>query len=367
MKERNLLDIPDNLGSLPNPLDTSISLLGVERCSNVFKSAMVPCVIQVKACNTSDVAMFTTAKIKDRTRSDGAITIPEENPNEMEEDVQKQTEKGVNSSGGETFSTKLFFKQGDDLRTDLLILNMVSLMDNLLKKVNLDLKMRVYGVLATSQKDGIMEFVEHSMPVQAILDNHNGSIRNYLRKYNPDKNDALGIAPEVLDTFIKSCAGSCVMTYILGIGDRHLDNIMITRSGQLFHLDFGFVFGKDPKPLPSPFRLTKEMAMAIGGDNYLQNENFIKFKSLCFQSYNWLRKNGNLIMNLLSLLDDNMIKSGGQPMAIPEVLKVVEERLMLELSDEEAESHFQSLIDTAINALMPKLVELAHILVMKLK
>ena len=54
-------------------------------------------------------------------------------------------------------------------------------------------------------------------------------------------------------------------------------------------------------------------------------------------------------------------------MAIPEVLKVVEERLMLELSDEEAESHFQSLIDTAINALMPKLVELAHILVMKLK
>ena len=42
------------------------------------------------------------------------------------------------------------------------------------------------------------------------------------------------------------------MTYIMtghdtGIGDRHLDNILLLPSGQLMHVDFGYSFGKDPK------------------------------------------------------------------------------------------------------------------------
>ena len=49
---------------------------------------------------------------------------------------------------------------------------MFTLMDSLLKKVNLDLKMRMYGVLATRAKVGIMEFVDNSMPVQLILNTY---------------------------------------------------------------------------------------------------------------------------------------------------------------------------------------------------
>ena len=52
-----------------------------------------------------------------------------------------------------------------------------------------------------------------------------------------------------MDTYVKCCAGYCVITYLLGVVDRHLDNLMLTKSGKLVHIDFGYILGRDLRPL----------------------------------------------------------------------------------------------------------------------
>lgn len=68
-----------------------------------------------------------------------------------------------------------------------------------------------------------------------------------------------------MDNYILSCAGYCVITYFLGVGDRHLENLMIDQTGRFLHIDFGFILGKDPKPYPPPIKLCKEMVEGMGG------------------------------------------------------------------------------------------------------
>jgi hypothetical protein len=91
-------------------------------------------------------------------------------------------------------SSYCHLSSGDDLRQDQLIMQMIALMDRLLKKVNLDLKLHTYGILATGQNDGIMEFVPGSMAVSAILKEFR-TITGYLKHHNPDKNGPYEIAP----------------------------------------------------------------------------------------------------------------------------------------------------------------------------
>lgn len=79
---------------------------------------------------------------------------------------------------------------------------------------------------------------------------------------------------------------------------------MIAEDGRLFHIDFGYILGRDPKPYPPPMKLTKEMVEAMGGAN---SEEMKKFRSHCYSAFLILRKHANLFVNLFALMVDSSV------------------------------------------------------------
>jgi phosphatidylinositol 3-kinase len=294
---------------LPLPLDPSVLIIGIDPLEvNIFKSSLHPIMLTFKT-------------------------------------VTKQ-------------KYQIIFKTGDDLRQDQLVIQIITLMDQLLQKENLDLKLSPYKILATGATAGAVQFVP-SMSLQSIVRKYKGNaVLEYLKYNNPDNKAPLGVRKETLDIYIKSCAGYCVITYLLGVGDRHLDNLLLAPDGHFFHADFGFILGRDPKPFAPAMKLCTEMVDGMGGANA---EQYGQFKQYCFTAYTALRKSSNLILNLFSLMvDANIPDIKIEPDKV--VLKV-KERFHLEMSEEEAIRHFDTLIEDSSNALFPVFIDRIHGLV----
>ncbi|KAK5118434.1 hypothetical protein LTR62_002948 [Meristemomyces frigidus] len=261
----------------------------------------------------------------------------------------------------------LIFKTGDDLRQDQLVVQIIALMDRLLQKENLDLKLTPYRILATSTLAGAVQFIP-SAAVSSILSSakYRGGILGYLRHHNPPTPDSpsiLGVRKEAMDTYVKSVAGYCVVTYLLGVGDRHLDNLLIAPDGHFFHIDFGYILGRDPKPMAPLMKLSREMVEGLGGSSPASPNNesqFEVFRQYCFTAYTTLRRSSSLILNLFALMQDAHIPGlsvfgGGE-----ECVRKVEERFKLEGSEEEALVFFAGMIEREMGAWGPVLIDKLH-------
>ena len=239
---------------------------------------------------------------------------------------------------------------------------MLLLMDNLLRAEGLDLKLTPYRALATGPGQGLVECVADCQPISAILHENKDDLRRYFQLEHPCPDAPYGIEPEVLESFVKSCAGYCVATYLLGVGDRHMDNLMLTSAGRLFHIDFGFILGNDPKPLPPKVRLIKPMVDAMGGAS---SAHYARFQQICCEAFNILRRPSasNLILNLLLL----MVDAGVQDLTSAKDVAFVTERFQLHLSNEEASRYFQETLHTSVSALFPQMTEYLHTLAQRMR
>ena len=247
----------------------------------------------------------------------------------------------------------IMFKYGDDLRQDQLILQMINYMDSLLKKVHLDYEFTTYKVLATSQSDGFVEFVPNSTTIFDILEKKNlyhVEIKSYFEELSKGNKDLL---ETMLNSYINSCAGYCVVTYILGIGDRHLQNLMINNKGRLFHIDFGYILGKDPKPYPPPIKLCKEMVDCMGGKT---SKKFEEFKQKCVNAYWVLRENAKVIVNMFYL----MIDSGIPELNNIEMLNKLNDKFAPGFNKQQAQNSLLSNLEESVDAFFPVLMEHIH-------
>ncbi|OXB60545.1 hypothetical protein ASZ78_007448 [Callipepla squamata] len=149
-----------------------------------------------------------------------------------------------------------------------------------------------------------------------------------------------------VERFVYSCAGYCVATFVLGIGDRHNDNIMITETGNLFHIDFGHILGNYKSFLGInkervPFVLTPDFLFVMGTSGKKTSLHFHKFQDVCVKAYLALRHHTNLLIILFSM----MLMTGMPQLTSKEDIEYIRDALTVGKSEEDAKKHFLDQIE----------------------
>ena len=215
-------------------------------------------------------------------------------------------------------SSTFILKYGDDLRRDKACMLVFKWMNhlfvnkcNLLYKKKYNVRIINYKVIPITDKLGCIELIEDCIPLRDIL-----SLKSKLKS-----------KPELINNLIVSMAGSYVASYILGIRDRHFDNILIRKTDfNLFHIDMNYVLGDVLKGIDAnEFGITKELYDILNKDNYnifinlackafqllrQNNEEFINFTCLAFSyicDYKTVRN--HILKQLRMSQSDNKAKS----------------------------------------------------------
>ncbi|XP_059060370.1 serine-protein kinase ATM-like [Achroia grisella] len=240
----------------------------------------------------------------------------------------------------------LLIKGKDDLRQDAVMQQVFNIVNTLLEKNAITsrnkLTIRTYKVVPMSRRSGVLEWCEGTIPIGTYLTGSNGAhvryrpqditgnvARQKFAKCHEEgrSNDIklrvfLGILKEFKPVFhyfftehyldpvtwyerrslyTKSVAASSMVGYILGLGDRHVQNILIDKkSAEVIHIDFGYAFDQGKilrTPETVPFRLTQDIIAGFGCSGV---EGI--FRRCCEKTMQLLRDNQETLLTILEVL-----------------------------------------------------------------
>ncbi|KAJ3580330.1 hypothetical protein NPX13_g241 [Xylaria arbuscula] len=272
-----------------------------------FNHKVTPCplVVPIETCLTATLPTLTDNLKRHKAFSGDVISI-----DSFLDDVlvlnslakpRKLTARGSNG-----VNYGLLIKPKDDLRTDQRLMEFNGIINRSLKRdaesSRRQLYVRTYAVTPLNEECGIIEWVEGLKTLRDILltiYRSRGIVPDYraLQKMmenaaTGDKNtriftdSVLGMFPPVLPNwfisqfpnpsawfaarlrYTRSCAVMSMVGTILGLGDRHGENVLFEEgNGGIFHVDFNCLFDKGltfAQPERVPFRLTHNMVAAMG-------------------------------------------------------------------------------------------------------
>jgi serine/threonine-protein kinase ATR len=275
-----------------------------------FDHRCTPCplVVPIEACLAATLPTLTDNIKRHKAFSRDVITIDSFLDNVLVLGSLAKPRK-LTARGSDGKSYGLLIKPKDDLRTDQRLMEFNSMINRSLKRdaesSRRQLYIRTYAVTPLNEECGIIEWVDGLKTIRDILLNlykQRSISPNYQNIAQLMKNacaDApkyhhlnlftetvLGMFPPVLPEwfisqfpnpeawfaarlrYTRSCAVMSMVGTILGLGDRHGENLLLEEgNGGIFHVDFNCLFDKGltfAQPERVPFRLTHNMVAAMG-------------------------------------------------------------------------------------------------------
>ncbi len=250
----------------------------------------------------------------------------------------------------DTINKKLLLKF-EDLRKDVLMLNIIEFMYNILNSHGIVFPFKSYKVLPITNNFGLIECNMECETLYNIL--AHGSIMNYLQKNSGERT-----LNELKFNYMNSLAFWTILTYVLDIRDRHSENILITHDGIVFHIDYGYILGRCGNFLIPEIRLDKQLLDALGGD-----DEYPRFKTVVSDMFKVLRKYSNLFFNLLNVINYMSVPFKKDPIENAnekDLTNLITSRFFIGQSDKEAEQSFNLLLDQSRDTLRSIVADLVH-------
>lgn len=248
----------------------------------------------------------------------------------------------------------VIIKSGDDLRQELLVYQVLKQLQNIWNIEHVPLWIRPYNIVVTANDSGMIEPVVNAVSLHQIKKHSKQFLLNYfIQEFGPINSEEFLTAQK---NFVQSCAGYCLVCYLMQVKDRHNGNILLDSDGHIIHIDFGFILSTSPgKNLGfenSPFKLTHEFVEVMGG---LGNDMFEYFKILMLQGFVASRKHMDKIIPLVEIM-----QSGSQLPCFSRgvsTIRSLKERFHLTLTEEQLQLLVDNMVESSLNSLTTKLYD----------